>query len=97
MKRIIGGRDSRADSYDRLVERHTGDCIRENYFPILDRVISLLPPILPGSNPRVLDIGIGTGLLTERMPTLMGLSRCSLSITSCLRRRRKPILRCTGC
>ncbi|MGE5579849.1 MAG: class I SAM-dependent methyltransferase [Bacillota bacterium] len=79
MKRINGCHDSQADSYDLLVESKPGDYIRENYFAILDRVVDLLPPIPPNSSPCILDIGIGTGLLTERMPE--GLSLYGIDIS----------------
>jgi ubiquinone/menaquinone biosynthesis C-methylase UbiE len=57
--------DSQAETYDSQVRKFSGDYIRENYFPILDRVVELIPA---GQGLRILDIGIGTGLLTERMP-----------------------------
>lgn len=79
VRRINGCHDSQADSYDLLVEAKDGDYIRENYFAILDRVVNLLPPIPPESSPRVLDIGIGTGLLTQRMPE--GLSLFGIDIS----------------
>lgn len=79
VKRINGCHDSQADSYDRLIEANSGDYIRENYFAILDRVVSLLPPIPSSTSPRILDIGIGTGLLTERMPKGLALFGIDIS------------------
>jgi putative AdoMet-dependent methyltransferase len=57
--------DQVAEKYDDLVHRNLAHDIRENYFGILDRVVALLC-LSPGA--RVLDVGIGTGLLAERMP-----------------------------
>ena len=64
----FGCHDSQAASYDARVVRNArepGSYIRENYFTILERVVELCQPD-PGT--RILDIGIGTGLLTERLP-----------------------------
>ncbi|MEX0974868.1 MAG: class I SAM-dependent methyltransferase [Bacillota bacterium] len=71
-----GCHDSQADSYDKQVLADPGDYIRENYFGILDRVAELIPV---GRSLRILDIGIGTGLLTERMPQKMDLYGIDIS------------------
>lgn len=76
MKRIDGCHDSQADSYDRRVVAGPGDYIRENYFGMLDRVVGLIPV---GRSLRILDIGIGTGLLAERMPKTIAL--CGIDIS----------------
>ncbi|AZR73638.1 hypothetical protein BBF96_09710 [Anoxybacter fermentans] len=60
-----GCHDSQAENYDEMVRSNINDYIRENYFEILDRVIELAD-FKQGM--KVLEIGIGTGLLTERMP-----------------------------
>lgn len=62
--RARGCHDSQADFYDENVRANLDDYIRENYFKILDRVVAMLPA---KPNLKVLDIGIGTGLLAERM------------------------------
>jgi putative AdoMet-dependent methyltransferase len=65
----FGCHNSQAASYDTRVARHStepGNYIRENYFTILERVVKLCEPS-PGIH--ILDIGIGTGLLTEKLPT----------------------------
>lgn len=61
----IGNHDAQADNYEEQVRSDLDDYIRENYFLILDRVIELAQF---AEGMRVLDIGIGTGLLTERLP-----------------------------
>ena len=76
MKRISGCHDSQADSYDRQVMEDLEDYIREDYFQILDRVVELIPA---GRSLRVLDIGIGTGLLTDRMPRNLDLYGIDIS------------------
>lgn len=62
---IRGNHDAQADNYEERVRSDLDDYIRENYFPILDRVIELAQF---AKGMQVLDIGIGTGLLTERLP-----------------------------
>ncbi|MCU0606015.1 MAG: class I SAM-dependent methyltransferase [Candidatus Edwardsbacteria bacterium] len=59
-----GCHDAQAEHYDERVARHLGDYIRENYFGVLDRVIGCAE-LAPGQS--VLDIGVGTGLLPERV------------------------------
>jgi len=59
--------DHLADVYDEQIRNHLGHYIRENYFEILDRVTEMMTG--PSQGRRVLDIGIGTGLLSERLPS----------------------------
>ena len=59
--------DNQANDYDSSINRQAADekdYIRENYFRIHNRVIELLS--IKGSD-RILDIGIGTGLLEEKI------------------------------
>lgn len=58
--------DAQAEHYDARVARHLGDYIRENYFGVLDRVIDRAEL---SSGQSVLDIGVGTGLLSAKMDT----------------------------
>jgi len=60
-----GCHDSQADQYDIKVHENLDDYVRENYFTILSRVVELTEP---SHGLSILDIGIGTGLLTERFP-----------------------------
>ncbi|MCL5124787.1 MAG: class I SAM-dependent methyltransferase [Deltaproteobacteria bacterium] len=60
-----GCHDAQAEHYEEEVRAGLNDYIRENYFAILDRVIELAEI---GEDMTVLDIGIGTGLLSERVP-----------------------------
>jgi 16S rRNA (adenine1518-N6/adenine1519-N6)-dimethyltransferase len=55
---------------DRLLARAgvTGDPGRDQHFLVDDRVLDRLPEYLPGANPgRILEIGAGTGALTDRL------------------------------
>lgn len=61
----IGCHDRQADRYDAHVQELRGDYVRENYDGVLYRVIRRAE-LAPGQ--AVLDIGIGTGLLTQRLP-----------------------------
>ncbi len=56
-----------ANVYENLVisGNNTGDLIREKYFELLDEVVLLLDL---SANLNILDIGIGTGFLTEKLP-----------------------------
>lgn len=65
MKKKVGCHDGQADFYDKSVRENSTGYIRENYFNILNTVINSLNL---ENKMKVLDIGIGTGLLTERMP-----------------------------
>ncbi|MGA2667618.1 MAG: class I SAM-dependent methyltransferase [Ignavibacteria bacterium] len=62
-----GSHDDVADVYDTSVmsEYDKGDVIREKYFELLDTVISYLDY---SDGIKILDIGIGTGLLVEKLP-----------------------------
>lgn len=60
----IGCHNNQADQYDKKVLSDLGDYIRENYFEVLDRVIECSGI---KENLKVLNIGIGTGLLEERI------------------------------
>lgn len=60
-----GCHDSEAETYEQEVRAGLSDYLRENYFAILDRVVKLAE-IRDGMT--VLDIGVGTGLLSERVP-----------------------------
>jgi len=57
--------DHQAEHYDEQIKHDSNDYLRENYFEILERVITLAD-LKKGM--KVLDIGVGTGLLTERLP-----------------------------
>lgn len=90
---IRGSHDSQADTYEEKVRSDHDDLddfIRENYFEILDRVIELAQ-FKPGMH--VLDIGIGTGLLTERMPTGLELFGIDISqkMMEKLHRKKLPV------
>jgi len=65
-----------AEHYDEKIKGDVNDYLRENYFEILDRVVTLAD-LKKGM--RVLDIGVGTGLLTERLPK--GLSNFGIDIS----------------
>jgi putative AdoMet-dependent methyltransferase len=65
-----------ADRYDERVEIESDDYLRENYYKILDRVIALAEL---KNGMKVLDIGVGTGLLTERLPK--GLSNFGIDVS----------------
>jgi len=76
---IFGCHDRQADSYDARVvsgSQQPGNYLRENYFTILDRVIAVgeFRPAM-----KVLDIGIGTGLLALRMPPFVELHGVDIS------------------
>lgn len=60
-----GCHDDQADTYDEKVLADLDDYVRENYYCILTRIVELLDL---REAMAVLDIGIGTGLLVERMP-----------------------------
>jgi ubiquinone/menaquinone biosynthesis C-methylase UbiE len=62
-----GNHDDIADSYEESVISgyNNNDLIREKYFELLDEVVSIMD-YAPGI--RILDIGIGTGFLTEKLP-----------------------------
>lgn len=60
----IGCHNLQAKNYDNKVKNAINDYIREKYFEILDRVI-FLSDFKKGM--KVLDIGIGTGLLIEKI------------------------------
>ncbi|MEJ2306652.1 MAG: class I SAM-dependent methyltransferase [candidate division WOR-3 bacterium] len=57
--------NNQAKQYDKEISKDLNDYLRENYFQTLDRVTALAE-INKGM--KVLDIGVGTGLLTERLP-----------------------------
>lgn len=57
--------NNQAEQYDKSISKDLNDYLRENYFQILDRIIAL-SEIKKGM--KVLDIGVGTGLLTEKLP-----------------------------
>jgi putative AdoMet-dependent methyltransferase len=76
MKSDFGCHDNQANRYDNCVRTNLGDYIRENYFDILDRIIRL-SDLQTGV--RILDIGVGTGLLTERLPS--GVAVCGIDIS----------------
>jgi len=65
-----------AEHYDEQIKKDSNDYLRENYFEILDRVIPLAE-LRNGMG--VLDIGVGTGLLTERLPK--GLSNFGIDVS----------------
>lgn len=65
-----------AANYDEQIKKNSNDYLRENYFEILDRVITLAE-LKKGM--KVLDIGVGTGLLTERLPK--GLSNFGIDVS----------------
>lgn len=72
-----GCHDFQASTYDDKVRADLNkDYIRENYFQILDGVIEFAQF---EQGMKVLDIGIGTGLLTERMP--LGLELYGIDIS----------------
>jgi putative AdoMet-dependent methyltransferase len=62
-----GNHDDIADTYENSVISgyYNGDFIREKYFELLDAVVSFLD-LSPGL--RILDVGIGTGFLAEKLP-----------------------------
>jgi putative AdoMet-dependent methyltransferase len=64
---LAGNHDDVADTYEESVVSayKSNDLIREKYFELLDEVVSMLN-YSPGL--RILDIGIGTGFLTEKLP-----------------------------
>lgn len=88
MNPIDGCHDSQADSYDKQVLADLDGYIRENYFRILDRVVELIPV---GRSLRILDIGIGTGLLAERMPRNLTLYGIDISPKMMDKTRRKGL------
>jgi putative AdoMet-dependent methyltransferase len=65
LRLVSGCHDTQAEHYDQEVRKNLDDYIRENYFAILDRAIEYAEF---SAGMSVLDIGVGTGLLTERMP-----------------------------
>jgi len=72
--------DNQAKNYDKAVKtsiRCDQDYIRENYFQLHDRVIELLNI---NSKDCILDIGIGTGLLEEKINNKCSLSGIDVSI-----------------
>lgn len=73
---MIGCHDSQAESYENEVRNNLNDYVRENYFEILDAVIRQAEL---STGLKVLDIGIGTGLLTERLPVGLELYGVDLS------------------
>lgn len=77
MTNITGNHDNVAHLYDESVLKDFGDYIRENYFLILNRVRDLLD-LAPGLH--LLDIGIGTGLLLERLPSDLNVSGIDISV-----------------
>lgn len=62
---VKGGHDNQAESYEANVHAGLHDYIRERYFDVLDTVVRKADI---QNNLSVLEIGIGTGLLTERIP-----------------------------
>jgi putative AdoMet-dependent methyltransferase len=81
--------DLQAEHYDENVVGNLGDYIRENYFQILDRVVDLAD-LKVGM--RVLDIGVGTGLLTKKLPA--GLDNHGIDVsTEMLRKAKEKRLR----
>lgn len=74
-----GNHDDVAEVYeDSVISNYKrGDFIREKYFELLDEVVSFmdLSPDL-----KILDIGIGTGFLTEKMP--IGIQVYGIDISS---------------
>ena len=66
--------DDQAENYDKKIQEDSLDkfnYIRENYFELHDRLIELLEL---KENDHILDIGIGTGLLEEKIDV-----KCSIS------------------
>jgi putative AdoMet-dependent methyltransferase len=91
MTELFGCHNAQADSYDDRVSKNAqqpGNYLRENYFAILDRVIELCAS-RPGM--RVLDIGIGTGLLAERMPVSIELHGVDISVRMLAKLRGKEL------
>lgn len=60
-----GSHDAHAARYEEMLENELDDYIRENYFAIQQRVVDWADLT---SGTILLEIGIGTGLLTEKIP-----------------------------
>lgn len=87
---MTGCHDSQAENYEAEVRNRLDDYIRENYFEILDTVIGRADL---AAGLKVLDIGIGTGLLTERLPRGLELYGVDLSprMLDKLREKKLPV------
>jgi len=58
------GFDKWAGEYDALIKRHSEGCPFEGYYNVLSYVHSL---IKKSKETKILDVGVGTGLLTDEL------------------------------
>ena len=85
-----GCHNTQADIYDSIVQLNLNGYIRENYFEILDRVIEASKI---KEEMSVLDIGVGTGLLWERISVKLNIFGMDISekMLNKIQQKRLPV------